>query len=332
MPLPKENVYVIRTPERFMAKVNDLKNENIRDVRACFYRGGPWTKNELSTETGLSLAGTTNVLKYLLETGEILLNGKSGSGIGRKSKQYVLNPDHAHIGILIVRYNRKCNELIASSSDLFGKTVFKEILQDRECGCGFVKKTIASMLEKDPLIQILCVSIPGVCEKGVLRTCDVEALENEDLGSRIREEFRLPYVIENDVNSACIGFAHVYPDRKNMAVIFQPEAELSGCGIIIGGELYNGACHMAGEIKYAGIKGVKNPLKLLKRQIETLCAVLNPEIIGWYSEQIREETIGPDSLDLPEALRCPLERITDFFGMIEKGLYSIGIRNLTGKN
>ena len=89
-----------------MTRINELKTENIRDIRSCFYRGGIWTKNELSDETGLSLAGTTNVLKFLQERREILLVGKADSTVGRKSKQYTLNKDYAHIGTLIAQYGK----------------------------------------------------------------------------------------------------------------------------------------------------------------------------------------------------------------------------------
>lgn len=48
-----------------MAKIIDLKQENIHKVRSCFYQGGTWTKNQLSCQTGISLAGTTNILQIL---------------------------------------------------------------------------------------------------------------------------------------------------------------------------------------------------------------------------------------------------------------------------
>ena len=48
-----------------MAKIIDLRQENIHKVRSCFYQGGTWTKNQLSCQTGISLAGTTNILQIL---------------------------------------------------------------------------------------------------------------------------------------------------------------------------------------------------------------------------------------------------------------------------
>ena len=121
-----------------MAGISDLKMENIRDVRACFYTGGTWTKNQLSRKTGLSLAGTTNVLKYLLEKKEILQSGKAASKAGRKSKQYILNPDSCHIGIVKILYGRWNHDVEISAMRLNGECVLSERAGDTLCDSGFL--------------------------------------------------------------------------------------------------------------------------------------------------------------------------------------------------
>ena len=86
-----------------MTKITDLKEDNIHQIRQCFYDGEIWTKNKLAQKTGLSLAATTNILQYLLQNNEILLDGKAQSTGGRKSKQYVLNADYQSLGVKIGR-------------------------------------------------------------------------------------------------------------------------------------------------------------------------------------------------------------------------------------
>ena len=56
-----------------MTKITDLKEDNIHQIRQCFYDGEIWTKNKLAQKTGLSLAATTNILQYLLQNNEILV-------------------------------------------------------------------------------------------------------------------------------------------------------------------------------------------------------------------------------------------------------------------
>ena len=76
-----------------LAKIKDLKIENIDKVKECFYNTQIWTKNELSLKTGISKAGITNILKILLKKQLISYIGEAHSTGGRKSKQYQ-NPNN----------------------------------------------------------------------------------------------------------------------------------------------------------------------------------------------------------------------------------------------
>ena len=80
-----------------MAKIIDLKQENIHKVRSCFYQGGTWTKNQLSSQTGISLAGTTNILQILENSEEIEFVGNARSTGGRKSKLYQFSVDRKSV-------------------------------------------------------------------------------------------------------------------------------------------------------------------------------------------------------------------------------------------
>lgn len=311
-----------------MAGISDLKMENIRDVRACFYTGGTWTKNQLSRKTGLSLAGTTNVLKYLLEKKEILQSGKAASKAGRKSKQYILNPDSCHIGIVKILYGRWNHDVEITAMRLNGECVLSERAGDTLCDSGFLMNMIRILLKEDPLVSVLAISIPGTDSDGRIETCDVAALEGVDLGGLIDQEFDVPYVIENDVNTACIGFASDHPEIRNLALIYQPEMSLTGCGIMINGSLYHGSRHAAGEIKHMPIKEANDPVSLMQAQIEALCAVLNPEMIGWYSDVIIGDPDFSARLRLPEQLKCETMKLSDFPQLIDKGLFAIGMNTL----
>lgn len=314
-----------------MTRINELKTENIRDIRSCFYRGGIWTKNELSDETGLSLAGTTNVLKFLQERREILLVGKADSKVGRKSKQYTLNKDYAHIGTLIAQYGKDHHTFTAFASDLAGNECASVIETDETGGMEILDGVLRKLLEKDPLIACVCISIPGVCASGRIEVCDIEALCNTDPGSLIRNETGLPCVIENDVNSACIGFSHLHPGVRNLAVLYQSYIACNGCGILIDRKLYNGFSHAAGEIHLIPFEKQTDPKDLLEKQAAALCAILNPEYIGYYSEDISGD---PDlsRFNIPSSQLPKLERINDFYATVQKGLISIGINNLLKKD
>lgn len=308
-----------------MTKVAELKTENTEKIRRCFYDCRIWTKNALSRQTGISLSGTTNVLQELLEKKEIVQIDDACSTGGRKSKQYLLNRDHCHIAKLILKKTEHAYIFIITVTDLFSKVIDeKEKKTDkgtfndlRDC-----LKIIAA--EKD--IGVLTISIPGVSQNGVIQTCDFYELEGKNIGELIREYTDVPYVIENDVNVAVIGFKEQYPSCKNMALLYQPACDYFGCGILIDGKLYNGYSHSAGELRYLPdlseeeqLKKLKeDPKGLLEDRIRILQAVLDPEFIGWYSDVIKED------IDFGTHVK----KVEGLYECIQNGLYQIGISQI----
>lgn len=74
----------------------------------------------------------------------------------------------------------------------------------------------------------------------------------------------------------------------------------------------------------------ENPLKLFECQVETLCSVFNPEIIGVYSDKI-DNTYQLLLKHIPIHHHPKIIYVQDFDEVIEKGLYQIGLKNLKGR-
>lgn len=298
-----------------MTKVSELKNENINAIRHCFYDQSIHTKNQLSQMTGISLSAVTNVLQHLLKTQEIKRVDDARSTGGRKSKQYILNQDHAYIGMIIFKKTKDDYRCQLKIVDLFSKVLLEKEIVKKKDGLIDFEKCIKTIL-KNKNVKVLVISIPGVSEGGVIKECDFRHFENIDLGKAIRKYTDIPVVLENDMNIAVIGLSLQYPTIKNMAFLYQPAKEEFGCGILIFGKLYNGFRHAAGELKYLP-DHVKDPKRSLKNRIEVLQAVLDPELIGWYSDLV-------DEIDRKERV----EHLTDLYGYIEKGLFKIGFEQI----
>lgn len=318
-----------------MVRINELKKSNIQKIRECFYNCEIWTKNELSKKTGLSLAGTTNVLMELLANNEIEFIGEANSTGGRKSKQYILNKDYYHIGIIILRRENKNYRIIIKSLDLLSNIVYeKELISSR----GTIQEldlTIKQLLENDNNVSILSISIPGVCQDGHVDICDYEEFEDFALGKYIYSKFHLEAIIENDVNVACIGFSDSYPEVSHLSFIYQPAVKYVGIGMMIDRKLYNGFSHFAGELRYLPFYTHQqqdemlkySPKELLLKQIVTLICVMNPEVIGYHSDVFDTEMTLEDYSIFKKHYPV-LVRVPDFNNVILKGLYSIGLKNL----
>lgn len=320
-----------------VSKVNDLKKENRKKIRECLYDGKIWTKNELSLQTGLSLASTTNLIQELRQSKEIDFIGEAKSTGGRKSKQYQLNKDYQHLLKVILKKNKKDYEFIFRIVDLYNTVLFQKNILSLKGTVFELKDHLLEIFKKDSKINLICLSLPGICHRGFVDLCDFEDFQNKNILNILNKEIPQKIIIENDVNCASIGFSHTYSSYQNSVLIYQPAVDYVGCGLIIEGKLYNGFSHFAGELRCLPFydeqsqnKMLKdNPQELLEKQIATLCCVLNPEAIGICSDVLKEIKIHLSTIPLSHQPK--LINITDLYEMIEEGLFQIGKKKI-GEN
>ncbi len=318
-----------------MAKISDLKDNNVQIIRECFYDGEIWTRNKLLKESHISLAAITNILQILIQRKEIVYTGEATSTGGRKSKEYQINKDYYHILEISLKRNELYHEIKIRNVDLLGNILDEDILQTQRGSCDEIISMIKKFLNYDLNISIICLSVPGVCQNGYIDICDFDCLIGLNLKGVLYKEFQLEVIIENDVNVACIGFSHQYSEYHHLAFIYQPRIKYIGCGLMIDRKLYNGFSHFAGELRYLPFYTHQqqekmlneNPLKLFECQVETLCSVFNPEIIGVYSDKI-DNTYQLLLKHIPIHHHPKIIYVQDFDEVIEKGLYQIGLKNL----
>ncbi|MCR5794534.1 MAG: ROK family protein [Solobacterium sp.] len=310
-----------------MATASDLKSENIRSVRTCFYTHGNLSVNQTEKLTGLSHGSVINVFRSLEESGEILLSEKTGSSVGRKTHRYILNPEYIHF--LTIDVSR--------TPDGFASRTWRMNLRGEETDVRtryfpvmdetYLHQEIDTMMEQYPDTDMILISTPGVCSDGVITNGETFRM---DIGQFIDRKYHIPFAAENDVNVAAIGFHSEFPDSGNIAVIYQAEQGMFGCGVLIAGRLYNGFSHAAGELRYLPHMEERKkepPAILLGEMIQSVAAILNPEIIGYASDPLRHEASFEGLL--PGRHMPRLIYIEDLSTYRRKGLYSIGMYNMS---
>ncbi|MEE8807965.1 MAG: hypothetical protein SOI44_06040 [Lactimicrobium sp.] len=313
-----------------MNRNTKLKQDDIETVRKIFFDGRCHTRMELCAMCGISTGGMANILKELLLSGQILYVADVPSRTGRHAKQYQLNPEYCHIGMLACIRNGDdfCFEI--ESRKLDGKLVLQQKLSSKTGSVQDLRHALATLLEKDQQISVLAISVPGVCMHGTIGVCDLPLLANTDLHD-IPELEGVQWVNENDANAMCIGLVHKIPDVDTAALVFQPAAEMIGCGIVIHGRLYNGTSHQAGEMRYLpwGTEDQKkettkrDPARMLAESIGAIAAVLDPDLIAWTSDLIKED-IQSASFGLQLDPHIQLVHVKDKDSLLWTGLYEIG--------
>lgn len=323
----------------FLAKITDLKSDNIHLIRECFYDRQVWTKNKLAKQTNLSLAATTNILQYLLKQQEIKVVGEAESTGGRKSKQYILNKDYYHLATLILKRDDVNFHFIINIIDLLGSVLETKKINKKTGTVNDLLEMIKSFIEKDYKIAILALSVPGVCQDGKVDICDFDELVNVDLSGLIREQFNLGVIIENDVNVAGVGFANYYPQAQNIALMYQPKVKYIGCSILINHQLCKGYTNFAGELSYLSFITHRqqdemlqsDPNSLLLKQLVTICCVINPEIVGVCSEVFDVFNDAELINYLPQKHWPKIIDVKNFDELIYVGLCNLGIELLKNK-
>lgn len=314
-----------------MASTSDLKSENIQAVRKCFYTHGNLSVSEAESKTGLSHGSVVNVFRALEESGEIELQEKTGNRVGRKTHRYGLNEEFAHFLVIDIKREDQGFSSLFYRMNLSGKESDQGQRFFEEMDDEYLHEEIRTMMSKHPDTDMILISSPGICEDGIITNGETF---RSDIGSWIEKEYAIPYVIENDVNVAAIGFASEHPECENIAVIYQAHKGIFGCGILINGRLYNGFSHAAGEVRYLPHMEQKKkqdaPQMLLSEIIQSVAAVLNPHLIGWFSDPITSD-ISFEAM-MPERHMPKLIHIKDPDTYRKKGLYSIGMYNISEQN
>ena len=162
-----------------MSKVNDLKQENEIKIREYLYDGQIWTKNDLAYKTSLSLATITNILQEMLKSREIEYVSDSKSTGGRKSKEYQLYKDYKHLLKIVLKKNKKSYEFIFEIIDLYDQIVYQKNYSSLKGTVEEFLKMLKEVLKKGQEIAVICLSLPGVCDQGMIDLCDFEDFQNK---------------------------------------------------------------------------------------------------------------------------------------------------------
>ncbi|MDO4650187.1 MAG: ROK family protein [Eubacteriales bacterium] len=313
-----------------MANIDELKNENIQKVRELFYKGETWTKTIISEKTGLSLAGVTNILKSLLEIGEIEYVGDGESTGGRKSKIYRLKKDYSSIAEVLLLRDALEYEITLRVRNLGGEIIVENSIRRKNCVLTDIVDFIDDTVSAISSLKVIVISVPGVVKDGHCVTCDFEMLEDVFLTEEVSKKTGVACIAENDVNLAAIKMSKDLSKYQNIALFYQPKVLSAGVGIILNGELFSGKNGAAGEVQFlpAPAGGLYNEMqtnnaaKLLKMQMDSVQAVLNLDAIIWNSAAFDGDL--PEESTIPKKYEPAYIHVGKLDQLISQGLDILG--------
>lgn len=328
-----------------MTTTRNLKELNTDSVREVLRKQHSRTKNQLAGETGLSVATCGNILRELVDTGEVIESTMAPSTGGRPAKTFDYNGDYAHILTIYGDKEYGVSAIHYRISNLLGHPIEEKNIPLETINLDRIFLIMDDLFERYPKISSLGFGIPGVVSKGYISHCDLPHLKNTPLQLLLEEKYKVKVVIENDVNATAIGFHSTkgLPDDQSLVYAYYPTDDYLGSGIIIKGKLHRGMTNYAGELGFLPFEDIKPSLENQSSQIEkfeesvaktlmTYICVINPSTII-LSGQAFNEVIVNNIKDRLSSL-CPKEHIPGIYHEKEmntsyyQGLFILSLHQL----
>lgn len=319
-----------------MYQSKGMKHVSVQQVKDYLVVKKLATKVEITQATGLSTATITNILKELMDIHYIERVADCESTGGRKAKRYRLCGQYMYFGLIHLQLFQRKVQIQMRIIDLDNKIVFHKAFDFELFQLSDLEATIMHMRNHFSF-DYLALSVPGIVDNGNISECDIEILNNINLAEFLKQKFSLHVTIENDVNTAMLGYIHFHTlDEKAVAFVYQPDNHQSGCGLYLNHNIVYGTTHFAGELGFLpnGSREeqarllAQNPMDLLVKQIVSIIAIINPSHIILYSPCVGKaglsEAVGKyiPSNHLPQIIR--IDSMDEF---VFKGLASLGVES-----
>lgn len=235
------------------AKPQTLKQLNLSAIRRTLKRKGSATKAEIAACVHTSTTTVRSLLAEMYENGEIESIGCGESSGGRRAQRYRLHPEK-YYGVAFILTETTIRYSVVN---LYGEVV--------EDGCyptpaGALEPFLLDFLEEKMQhreIRSVCVGVPGIAERdGYIRKTQDDVLEKTFLGEGIRSKYRIPVLLENDINAIAIGAGLSHANMSSEAslaphlafIYFAPDC--ISAGFLADGKPIRGWRNFAGELGF----------------------------------------------------------------------------------
>lgn len=321
-----------------MAKAENLKRKNIELIRDKMQIYGRMTKPELANSTGLSLMTVNTVVAKLCESGELIEQGHAPSSGGRPSALYKYNYDYKHIALVIAYQDGQKNQILYQIADLSGKIIQSFHRTVEKVNTESFCESLDKLFKSDSKIVFLAFGLPGEAVDGVITVCDYESLIGDKFISFYESRYKIPVLVENDINAATYGYTSYRSGKQTVVGLFFPRRYPPGVGLAINGMLHRGVNSYAGEVKYlmpeinwAEIDYEKKErlLSAISQIVLTYAVVIAPEQFVFFADFLAEKDLEEMKATIFEMTGQKYEPVFILSEALKedytKGLTSIGL-------
>ncbi|MDZ7412412.1 MAG: ROK family protein [candidate division KSB1 bacterium] len=243
-----------RADIRLIRKLNEIRLLTLlRDY-------SPISRNDLARRAHISKVAASDIVARLDRAGFIMTVGK-GETTRRGGKPPILlklNPEGGYVVGVEIKRRRSVVALGNVESRVLG---WKEATYPPDSPMQSVLKALFSavdalLAEHDVLPErfvSIGIAIPGIVDYRTGRLSYADTLRGwarKPLAERFARRYRVPVIVENDVNVMALGESLLGAGRGVENMVYLWIGEGIGAGIIVDGQLVRGEAGNAGEIGY----------------------------------------------------------------------------------
>jgi predicted NBD/HSP70 family sugar kinase len=240
-------VYYTNEP---MATPEDARRANRSLLLGALHRDGPLSRADLAKQTGLTRATVSAVVRDLIDESLEELGVRAAGGVGKPATLVGIDADGRHVVCLDVS---EPAEFVGAIVNLDGKVVVRRTY-DRKGRTGRAAVTLVKRIcrelvgEAEERLLGVGIATPGiVTPDGVVVTAAHVGWTDLPLAAELATQLDLPVHVVNDANAAALAEV-TFGEPTALDLVCVRVDEGVGAGLVLGGRLFTGSSHAAGEI------------------------------------------------------------------------------------
>lgn len=278
-----------------------MKQSNENLVLSTLKHLNTATCAEIAKTTDLSVATCGNILKRLLNSGEVLEGDFESQSSGRPAKQYVYNENFSLVIALTLHPENGSSLLQYAVANLYGKIIEKETFKYETITSTLLHDLIDKSQEKYPNIKAMGMGVPSVVNKnGTIISGDIKEINGMNLSDLIdTKDYNLKTSINTSPALSIYGYYSQHPELRGKVVSSLIYPSNLGAGIIIDNHIHNGDFNVGGEINFISKGFLKRYMPIddtstrylqdILFSITALLATVNPTFIVLMGEEFSPE-------------------------------------------
>lgn len=255
--------------------------------------------------SGLSAPTVSNAVKYLQKNDLVKNLGLGASNGGRPPDLLQFNPAYGYVAGVDIEISRLRVALADLDGVIVGRwTTGLGAQRTPDKIVGLIRTGVHELLRQHAICRqkllVVAAGVPGITDVNaglVFSAPHLSSWRNVPLRDLLAKQFRIPAVVENDVNVAALGESWCGTAKGISNFVFLALGVGIGAGIFLRGDLYHGSDWAAGEVGYLPVGG-RSPAPISLDNPGSLESVIGQEKIesAWRKlcEQSSETVPNPN--------------------------------------